>query len=116
MSVSLFSCGHARTVDNTVSEQGRTRCITCKRARAREAYSDDPDIRHLEYRQRYLPIALERTRAKLIELENEARRYGMKELLTNPVHLDRAWDRMVVEAQVETEAKGGSIGFGEALR
>jgi DNA-binding MarR family transcriptional regulator len=71
---------------------------------------------HEYNRRRYLPSQLDAARRKVRALENEAERYGMRELLENTVHLDRAWDRAVIEAQIETEAKGGSIGFGEALR
>ena len=64
-------------------------------------------------RRRYLPAQLEAARRKVEALENEARRYGMTELLTRIEHYDRAWDRAVVDAQNEAAAKGGSIGFGE---
>lgn len=70
-----------------------------------------------EYFQRYhLPRQLDNARAKLRRLENRARRFGMNELLTNPAHLDEAWDRAVWNAQDAVEAHGGSIGFGEAKR
>lgn len=68
------------------------------------------------FRRRRLPGQIDAARRKLLSLENEARRYGMNELLTNPVHVDRAWDREIGRAQDEAEAKGGSIGFGETLR
>lgn len=64
-------------------------------------------------RRRYLPSQLEAARRKVEALENEAKRYGMTELLTHIEHYDRAWDRAVAHAQNEAAAKGGSIGFGE---
>lgn len=63
-----------------------------------------------------LPGQLEAARRRVRDLENKARRYGMTELLTNPQHLDDAWDRTVWKAQEAVEAHGGSIGFGEAGR
>lgn len=37
--------------------------------------------RYLEHRVRYLPMALEAARRKVAALENEARRYGMTDLV-----------------------------------
>lgn len=62
------------------------------------------EARHIKHRVRYLPIAFEKTRQKLRDLEDEARRYGMHELmalerlktkkiLSNPHVVNRAWER-----------------------
>jgi hypothetical protein len=48
-------------------------------ARRTERRHDDVD--RLSYRMRYLPEQLENTRRKLAALENEARRYGLTDLL-----------------------------------
>lgn len=53
----------------------------------------------LVYRTRYLPGQLARARAKVITLEAEAKRYGFKELLTNPEHVNAAWDDALDEAR-----------------
>lgn len=115
MSVPLFRCGHPRSAENTTGTDPR--CRTCKRAsNAASRATITTAERHLEHRIRYLPTALERTRAKLRQLEAEAASYGMRELLENPAHANRAWDRAILTAQGEAEAHGGSIGFAEARR
>lgn len=48
---------------------------------ARKITDDDQRVDHILYRQRFLPVQLERARAKVAALETEARRYGMTELL-----------------------------------
>lgn len=76
----------------------------------------EQEYRAIINRQRRLPEQLEAARRKVAALECEARRYGMGELLRNPAHLDRAWDRAITEAQDDARLRGGSIGFGEAFR
>jgi hypothetical protein len=53
---------------------------------------------HECHRRRYLPGQLRAARHKVKALEAEARRYGMKELLTNTEHVDEAWDRAIEDA------------------
>lgn len=76
----VWRCGHARTPENTkLVSPTRGRCLQCHRKASRESMR-----RHRSgeaYRKRYLPIQLAATREKLRLLENEARRYGMTELL-----------------------------------
>lgn len=55
--------------------------------------------RWLEYRVRYLPGQLASARHKVRALEAEAKRYGMKELLSDPVHADRAFERQFALAK-----------------
>lgn len=74
------------------------------------------EYRAIINRQRRLPEQLDAARRKVTALENEARRYGMSELLRNPVHVDMAWDRAIIEAQNDARLMGGSIGFREVLR
>lgn len=74
------------------------------------------EYRAIVNRQRRLPEMLDAAYRRGDALENEACRYGMAELLRNPKHVDRAWDRTVRSAQATVEAEGGSIGFGEAIR
>lgn len=114
MSPPLFHCGHPRTAENTWGHGGNRRCRICKRARkvADRATSSKAE-RHLEHRIRYLPIALERARAKLRELELEARTLGLVDLieeprhltgdqiLTNPTHVDLAWEREAEIARIQ---------------
>lgn len=52
------------------------------KSRTRNPYSAE---RYQEYRLRYLPVQLEAARRKVALLENEARRYGMTDLLENAV-------------------------------
>jgi hypothetical protein len=50
-------------------------------------------------RQRRLPSMLERARRRVNDLEKEARRLSMHELLTEPRHVNAAWDRAIDEAR-----------------
>lgn len=52
---------------------------TARRRALREAQPKEE--RWLEYRVRYLPQQLDRARRRVAALENEARRYGMNDLL-----------------------------------
>jgi hypothetical protein len=61
------------------------------------------EYRAIINRQRRLPEMLDAARRKVRALENEARRYGMKELLQNPEHVNKAWDREVENAWLENE-------------
>jgi hypothetical protein len=109
----LYRCGHPRTVENTRRNGGEGKCRTCAREGDRKYSSEvDPVVRRTQYRQRYLPIALERTREKLRELEQEACALGLTELLDEPKRLtgnqilndprivDRAWEREAEIARI----------------
>lgn len=92
MTVSSFRCGHPIAPPFLrVNKMGKPFCLTCKnessrlsKQRQRERVSASYEMRrvaHMEYRLRYLPRQIEAARAKVIALENEARRCGMTELL-----------------------------------
>lgn len=85
-----FTCGHPRTPDNTWG-QVTPKCRICVRARNKaERAAASPDQLHLVHRVRYLPHALASTRRKLAELEAEARRYGMHDLVAPAAPGERA--------------------------
>jgi hypothetical protein len=109
----LYRCGHPRTVENTRRNGEEGKCRTCARKGDRKYVAEgDPAVRRMQYRQRYLPIALERTREKLRELEREACALGLTELLDEPKRLtgnqilsdpqivDRAWEREAEIARI----------------
>ena len=50
-------------------------------------------------KQRNLPAQLIRARRRVANLEAECIRYGMKELLTNPEHANRAFEREFARAK-----------------
>ncbi len=50
-------------------------------------------------KQRRLPEQLERARRRVAQLEAECIHYGMKDLLTNPEHANRAFEREVAQAK-----------------
>jgi hypothetical protein len=52
-------------------------------------------------RQRRLPEQLVRARLRVRQLENEAVRLGMPELLNDPATLNRAWEREVELARIQ---------------
>lgn len=52
-------------------------------------------------KQRRLPDMLRRARQRVRQLEAEALRYGMKDLLTDPRHVNNAWDRAIDDARAE---------------
>lgn len=63
------------------------------------------EMSHAEYmrfynKARLLPEQLARARKRVKQLEAEAERYGMKELLRNPERIDQAWDREVELAKI----------------
>lgn len=98
MSVALWPrCGHPRTAENTTRGTRSGCCRQCNNARRRAQY--DADMQRMEYRVRYLPGAIERARNKLRRLENEAREYRMWDLLTDPCHVNDAWNRAIDEAK-----------------
>lgn len=74
------------------------------------------EYNRIMHRRRYLPLAIYNTRRKLRQLEAEAASLGMNDLLTNPEHVNVAWDQAIADAQSAAEASGGSIGFGETIR
>ena len=60
----------------------------------------------IQNKQRNLPSQLARARHRVRQLENECARYGMKELLADPDHADRAFERAFREAKAfNTEPK-----------
>ena len=97
-----WQCGHAKTRENTTT-QGK--CRFCFNAYHREwarahSRSETPDERRQRYRINYLPRQLESARLKVLHLEREAARLGMRDLLTNPASLDQAWEREIELAKV----------------
>lgn len=92
MSGGAFRCGHAKSADNIRRDwKGNPVCRTCANAQSRaskrrerallKVNAEEQRIGRMQYRMRYLPRQIEGARAKLAALENEARRYGMTELL-----------------------------------
>lgn len=92
MSLTTFGCGHPIAEPYLrVRKNGKPYCHACSLAsrrrhgkRERDRIAADPQLRqsaHMAYRVRILPVQLEGARNKLAALENEARRYGMTELL-----------------------------------
>lgn len=55
----------------------------------------------LYHRKRRLPEVIEATERKLAGLYREARRYGADEILSNKYHVNAAWDREVLVAELE---------------
>lgn len=66
---------------------------------------NEKQYRALINRQRRLPGMLQAARQRVVHLEREAARYGMDELLTDPRHLDAAWDREVELAWLRHEER-----------
>lgn len=92
MSAGTLRCGHAKSEENTrIDSEGYPQCRTCDRARGKarrarrkaelENDAEQRRIERLRYRIYHLPTQLESARAKLARLEDEARRYGMTDLL-----------------------------------
>lgn len=76
-----YRCGHPRTAENTWG-RAEARCRQCTQASQRRTVAQTPpSLIALQNRQRYLPRQIEAARHKVVMLENEARRYGMTELL-----------------------------------
>ena len=82
-----WRCGHPKTAENTqsVGKDNGTRCKTCRqeisRRSAARCRSEAASDRYTYHRLSYLPRQLEAARRKVAMLENEARRYGMTNLL-----------------------------------
>lgn len=82
----VYGCGHPRTPENTRFCGNRALCRVC-RNKYQQDYSrrvrdgETPAERYYRHRVEYLPKQLAATRHKLAALENEARRYGLTELL-----------------------------------
>jgi hypothetical protein len=57
-------------------------------------------------RQRRLPEQLERARARVIQLEREAERLSMLELLTNQDKINEAWGREVELSRIQGASRG----------
>ena len=84
--MNLYPCSHPRTDENTqsVGVKNGSRCRECRKEIARRSAAkrrDTANDRYTYHRLAYLPRQLEATRRKLVMLENEARRYGMLDLL-----------------------------------
>lgn len=76
--------------------------------------TSEREYRAIINRQRRLPEQLDAARRRVTALENEAKRYGMTELLTNPQHVNNAWEIEIIEAQDQARKNGDSIGFGDS--
>lgn len=63
----------------------------------------DLQSRQLYYRVRMLPEQLMRARARVRQLELEADRLGLRDLLTQPSQIDRAWEREIELAKLRGE-------------
>ena len=61
----------------------------------------DREYNRIRCRMYHLPSQLERARRRVAQLEAECVHYGMKELLTDPKHANRAFDREVEQAKRE---------------
>lgn len=91
MSSGAFRCGHPKATDNIRQSSTGPICRLCANAasrewkrRNREEIKNDAEARrifNMQQRMRRLPDQIEATRHKLAMLENEARRYGMTELI-----------------------------------
>ncbi len=57
------------------------------------------DYARIVNKQQRLPAMLERARGRVRQLEADCVRFGMKELLANPTHADRAFEREVAAAK-----------------
>lgn len=65
---------------------------------------DEREYARIINQQQRLPAQLARARARVCQLERQAVRLGMKELLTNPEHVDKAWDRAIDDARAAVGA------------
>ncbi len=64
------------------------------------------EFERIRNKQRNLPSQLARARHRVRQLENECARYGMKELLSDPDHASKAFDRELRQARAfNTEPK-----------
>lgn len=100
-----FACGHAKTRDNLTAAG---KCRFCRNAyyrdyNKRRYAKETPEERHARYRMEHLPGQLERARKRVLHLEREAARLGFRDLLTKPAQLDRAWEREVELAKLDTD-------------
>lgn len=57
------------------------------------------DYARIVNKQQRLPSMLERARRRVRQIEAECIMYGMKDLLTNPTHANRAFEREVAAAK-----------------
>ena len=60
------------------------------------------EYRRIVNRQRRLPDQLTAARRRVRDLELEAKRYGMFELLSNPKHVNQAWDEAIDQGRAAT--------------
>lgn len=63
------------------------------------------EYRQIINKQRNLPAQLHRARQRVIQLEQEARRLGVIEILNVPGVVDAAWDREIELARIEGQHK-----------
>lgn len=87
MSAGAFRCGHPKLPENIkIIAGGHARCRTCQNAcnrayKRRDYATMTPAEKWIAYRVRHLPKQIEAARRKVAALENEARRYGMNDLI-----------------------------------
>lgn len=60
-----------------------------------------------------LPRQLDAARAKVRAYENAAKRYGMFDLLSDPKHVDKAWDEAIDEGRATNGYPDVVAGVGE---
>lgn len=76
-----FSCGHARTAENTGASggSGYPACHMCLLAKRKQRWAgQDAAERQMDYKARALPGQLLRAIRRVQHLTNEHERYGMK--------------------------------------
>lgn len=73
-----FQCGHPMDTDNAViRSDGYKYCRTCRSARRREKYAENPEVNLTKQRRQVLPGRIARARARLAKLEAEAISLGL---------------------------------------
>lgn len=72
---------HTRESARLKAEQGHKPFTPLCEVRDARTIRQEKELAHLSYRLKVLPDQLERARARVRQLENEARRYGMYDLL-----------------------------------
>lgn len=73
----------------------------------------DEELRYIQYRQRYIATQLPAARRKVVALEREAKRYGMIELLSDPRHVNQAWDEAIDQSRAVNGYPDVVAGVGE---
>lgn len=72
---------HTRESARQKAEQDHKPFVPLCEARDARMIRKEKELAHLSYRLKALPDQLERARARVRQLENEARRYGMFDLI-----------------------------------